>query len=161
MCAPCYSTHLCICSDVTTEEVNETVGPEDESCIQDLICNLHENVITSGITFCLKIVISHWYNYENPLRVKCQWWGFIHAHEIRWSKWGAYACMWWEVLVLVSNLIQLLRETCRVPSCSAAMEDIRTVHCGYGVKLECKCVEGHGKWYSSPIYGSGFAVLPA
>ena len=41
-------TYNYICSDVTTEEVNEAVGPEEESFIQDLVCNLDENVATSG-----------------------------------------------------------------------------------------------------------------
>ena len=62
-------------------------------------------------------------------------------------------------IVFVECLLQLLGVSCRTASCSAALEDVQVIDCGYGMKLEWKCVVGHiEKWYSSPFYGSGFGT---
>ena len=57
------------------------------------------------------------------------------------------------------SLLQLLGEKCREKSCFASIETTNVLNCGYCVKLEWKCAEGHhGTWYSSPPYASGFGI---
>lgn len=64
-------------------------------------------------------------------------------------------------ITFVWSLLQLLGDKCREQSCSAviAEDSIQVTRCGFCLKIEWKCEDGHdGKWYSSPIYGSGFGI---
>ena len=59
----------------------------------------------------------------------------------------------------VWSLLQLLGEKCRERSCFASIKTTNVVDCGYCVKLEWKCAEGHHEtWYSSPPYASSFSI---
>ena len=62
-------------------------------------------------------------------------------------------------IAFIWSLIQLLGEKFRERTCSATLETVHAIACGYCVKLVWKCEDGHiSNWYSSPIYGSGFGI---
>ena len=178
----------CICSDSACDGLDQAVGPDEESFIQDLVGGLdnpqnassgkrtrayvlHVYIVDVHVytcTLCI-LVMTHTCTYNIFM---CEY-SFLYCETVpEVIEEDVYAHIRYtdlaDELKLVEKpkciayiwaLLQLLGEKCREHSCTASILDTQVAHCGFCVKITWKCADGHpGSWYSSPIYGSGFGI---